>query len=160
MSWYITIIFCTYISDISLYTNQISKVGFTDQLWIYSDDFSLEIELISHQNETKIHLQNELCKFYLYLNKYNLKMTIIRIVYVFFFSQRCKICKNAFWNKIIRTSQILLSFESLLFEFEWKRNLSNKNKCNGFNIQSKIESSNSSQHVSSPYILRIIKQCR
>ena len=29
--------------------NQISKVGFKDQLWIYSDDFSLEIELISHQ---------------------------------------------------------------------------------------------------------------
>ena len=30
-------------------TNQISKVGFKDQLWIDSNDFSLEIELISHQ---------------------------------------------------------------------------------------------------------------
>ena len=46
---------------------QISKVGFTDQLWIDSDDFSLEIELISHQKETKVHLQNELWKFYLYV---------------------------------------------------------------------------------------------
>ena len=33
----------------STHTDQISKVGFTDQLWIDSDDFSLEIELISHQ---------------------------------------------------------------------------------------------------------------
>ena len=30
-------------------TNQISKVGFKDQLWIYSDDFSLEIELTNYQ---------------------------------------------------------------------------------------------------------------
>ena len=49
------------------FKNRISKVGFTDQLWIDSDDFSLEIELISHQKETKVHLQNELWRFYLYL---------------------------------------------------------------------------------------------
>ena len=52
----------------SLNTTFSSKVGFTDQLWIDSDDFSLEIELIGHQNETKVHLQNELWKFYLYDN--------------------------------------------------------------------------------------------
>ena len=30
-----------------------SKVGFTGQLWIDSDDFSLEIELISHQKKNE-----------------------------------------------------------------------------------------------------------
>ena len=58
-------------------TNQISKVGFTYQLRIDSDDFSLEIELISHQKETKVHLQNELWKFYLYrLNIQSIKLKI------------------------------------------------------------------------------------
>ena len=59
----------TYFSNFSIiiFTNQISKVGFTYQLWIDSGDFSLEIELISHQKETKVHLQNELWKFYLCL---------------------------------------------------------------------------------------------
>ena len=46
-------------------TNQISKVDFTDQFWIDSDYISLEIELIGHRKETKVHLQNELWKFYL-----------------------------------------------------------------------------------------------
>ena len=44
-------------------TNKIYKVGFTDQLWIDSDEFSLEIELISHQKEKKVHLQNEFENF-------------------------------------------------------------------------------------------------
>ena len=43
-----------------------SEVGFPDQLSFLSDDFSLEIELISHQKQSKVHLQNELWKFYLY----------------------------------------------------------------------------------------------
>ena len=43
-----------------------SEVGFQDQLSFLSDDFSLEIECISHQKQSKVHLQNELWKFYLY----------------------------------------------------------------------------------------------
>ena len=43
-----------------------SEVSFQDQLSFLSDDFSLEIELISHQKQSKVHLQNELWKFYLY----------------------------------------------------------------------------------------------
>ena len=46
-------------------TNEISRVRFRDKLWINSDEISLEIELISHQKETKVDLQNELWKFYL-----------------------------------------------------------------------------------------------
>ena len=40
--------------NINTNTNQISKVGSKDQLWIDSDDFYLEIELISHRKETKV----------------------------------------------------------------------------------------------------------
>ena len=58
------------VKQLKLITNQIFNVGFKDQLWIDSDDFSLEIELISHQKEMKVHLQNELWKFYLYLFDY------------------------------------------------------------------------------------------
>ena len=52
--------------NIWLLTNFSSKVSFTDQLSFLSDDFSLEIELIGHQKQSKVHLQNELWKFYLY----------------------------------------------------------------------------------------------
>ena len=48
------------------YTNEISKIRFRDVLWIDSGEISLEIELISHHKETKVDLQNELWKFYLY----------------------------------------------------------------------------------------------
>ena len=47
------------------YTNKISKVRFRDEHWIYSGEISLEIQLISHQKETKVDLQNELWKYYL-----------------------------------------------------------------------------------------------
>ena len=44
-----------------------SEVGFTYQLRIASDDLSLQIECIGHQNETKVHLSDELWKFQLYI---------------------------------------------------------------------------------------------
>ena len=47
--------------------NEISKVRFGDELWFLSVDLSLEIELIGQQKETKVHLQNEIWKFHLYL---------------------------------------------------------------------------------------------
>ena len=53
--------------SINVDTNEISKVRFRDELWIDSGEISLEIELINHQKGTKVDLQNELWKFYLYL---------------------------------------------------------------------------------------------
>ena len=58
------------------YTTFSSEVGFQDQLLFLSDDFSLEIELISHQKQSKVHLQNELWKFYLYNLDFKIKITI------------------------------------------------------------------------------------
>ena len=52
-----------------------SEVGFPDQLSFLSDDFSLEIELISYQKQSKVHLQNELWKIYLY-QKFLLQVSI------------------------------------------------------------------------------------
>ena len=57
-----------WIKILLIYTTFSSKVGFTYQLWIVSGDLSLQIELIGHQNETKVHLKDELWKFYLYLS--------------------------------------------------------------------------------------------
>ena len=50
-----------------LYTNKISIVHFGDQLWIDSDDLSLEKELIGHQNQSKpiskMNFGNFICKW-------------------------------------------------------------------------------------------------
>ena len=43
-----------------------SKVCFRHELWTVSGDLSLEIELIGHQNETKVDLKLQLWKFQLY----------------------------------------------------------------------------------------------
>ena len=42
--------------NILYYTNENFKVRFRDEIWIDSGEISLEIELISHQKETKVDL--------------------------------------------------------------------------------------------------------
>ena len=60
------IIECT--SNNSYCINFFVKVRFRHELWTVSDDLSLEIELIGHQNETKVDLWLQLWKFQLYQN--------------------------------------------------------------------------------------------
>ena len=73
-------------------TNEISKVRFRDELWIDSGEISLEIELISHQKETKVDIQMNFGNFICTYNfRYHSKdfivkyMFALKIFYILFF---------------------------------------------------------------------------
>ena len=59
------------------FTNEISKVGSTYQIWFRSGDPSLQIECIGHQKQSEVHLQNELRTKKLYLETPNAMKLLI-----------------------------------------------------------------------------------
>ena len=62
---------CHKIIIIFINTTFSSKVRSRHELWTVSGDLSLEIELIDHQNETKVDQCLQLWKFQLYNYYYN-----------------------------------------------------------------------------------------